>query len=139
MNNGITDDSDAELLQLYLEVLGESEKLLLKLSEKYKRLKEVDPYKDKSRTLVYHHAKRLEKLGLIECITISRAKFCKLTEKGKAVKEMILEKKRKVKEKASSGKVRRQPDFLEQLLATQSFALLSSLGYTNYPRKHRSL
>jgi len=97
MNNGITDDSDAELLQLYLKVLGKSKKLLLKLSEKYQRLNEVNPYS--SRTLVYHHAKRLEKLELIECITISRAKFCKLTGKGKKLKELILEKQQKKKAK----------------------------------------
>jgi len=97
MNNGITDDSGAEILQLYLRVLGKSKKLLLKLSTKYQRLSEVNPYS--SRTLVYHHAKRLEKLGLIECKTLSRAKFCKLTERGKKLKELILEKQQKKKAK----------------------------------------
>jgi predicted transcriptional regulator with HTH domain len=128
LNNDITDDSDAEILQLYLRVLGKSKKLLLKLSTKYQRLSEVNPYS--GRTLVYHHAKRLEKLELIECTTISRAKFCKLTEKGKKVKELILEKKRKAKEKTKKEKDHQQLDFLEQLRALQSFALLSSQAIT---------
>jgi hypothetical protein len=77
---------------------------------------------------------------------VSRIKFCKLTEKGKALKEMILEKKRKAKERAKKEKPKPvdaraallgsysliralPPEVLSQLLATQSSS------FSDNPRK----
>jgi hypothetical protein len=60
MNNGITDDSGAEILQLYLRVLGKSEKLLLKLSTKYQRLSEVNPYSSRTLVKAYGHSKVMQ-------------------------------------------------------------------------------
>jgi hypothetical protein len=87
MDKGIS----KEKLKLYLKVLGKGKALLKRLGEQYQRLSEVNPYKSKDS--VYYQARRLEGMGIIECTHLNRAKFCRLTELGKALKELLMEEK----------------------------------------------
>ena len=81
---------------LYVTLNRNALRVLKALNKAWMPVHALEGLLNMKRGTIHYYVNKLEKLGLIECVKVSKKKFCKQTELGAKIIEIIQRKANKI-------------------------------------------